>query len=97
MDSVVSKVPAEIWLRIAQYLVADDDDDGTALIHCWLDARRVCRQLRTAIEVIFTSTVLPETAIEFKVDSRGDYGKGYLERRIYTDSGVLRGVIMQLS
>ncbi|CAH0022107.1 unnamed protein product [Clonostachys rhizophaga] len=83
----VSRVPLDIWLQIAECLIMGDD---RAIINAWLNVRRASRILRNAIETVFANQLLPITEIEFKVDSRGDYLDGMIERRFFTDDGEVK-------
>ncbi|CAG9997169.1 unnamed protein product [Clonostachys byssicola] len=95
-----SRVPLDIWLQIAEYLVMEDDK---AVVRAWLNVRHASRMLQTAIEMVFASQLLPATEIEFKVDSRGDYLDGMSEGRFFTDDSrvkenkcLIKGFVVRL-
>jgi hypothetical protein len=62
-----------------------------------LDTRLVCKELRNSVEVIYAEHVLPQIEIEFKIDSRGDYLGGSLERKIHTKNGIVKGCTFRLN
>uniref|UniRef100_A0A8H7TWK6 Uncharacterized protein n=1 Tax=Bionectria ochroleuca TaxID=29856 RepID=A0A8H7TWK6_BIOOC len=95
-----SRIPLDIWLQIAEYLIIPDD---RAILNAWLNVRRASRMLRNAIETVFANQLLPTTEIEFKVDSRGDYIDGIMEHRFFTSDrevtenrGLIKGFVVRL-